>query len=103
MMVISTSFTAVVLSKCHASGSVGAPTVFWSWVNAALGRNGVMRAARQYALEQKIDCFCFLISDSLARLLRRTRMEFTTIGALVDSRGSRRPYVQDVHIGYRGI
>jgi N-acyl amino acid synthase of PEP-CTERM/exosortase system len=64
---------------------------------------GLIRAARQYCLKHEIvHCF-FLISDPLARMLRRLGMEIEPIGSPCQHRGWRRPYIHNVKTGYQAM
>jgi hypothetical protein len=64
---------------------------------------GLIGAARQYCLRHGIlHCF-FLISDPLARMLRRLGMEIEPIGSPCLHRGWRRPYLHNVKTGYRAM
>jgi N-acyl amino acid synthase of PEP-CTERM/exosortase system len=64
---------------------------------------GLIRAARQYCLKHEIvHCF-FLISDPLARMLRRLGMEIEPVGSPCQHRGWRRPYIHNVKTGYQAM
>jgi N-acyl amino acid synthase of PEP-CTERM/exosortase system len=64
---------------------------------------GLIRAARQYCLKHEIvHCF-FLISDPLARILRRLGMEIEPVGSPCQHRGWRRPYIHNVKTGYQAM
>jgi N-acyl amino acid synthase of PEP-CTERM/exosortase system len=64
---------------------------------------GLIRSARQYCLKHEIiHCF-FLISDPLARMLRRLGMEIEPVGSPCQHRGWRRPYIHNVKTGYQAM
>ena len=64
---------------------------------------GLIGAARQYCLKHEIlHCF-FLISDPLARMLRRLGMEIEPVGSPCLHRGWRRPYIHNVRTGYQAM
>jgi len=73
-----------------------AKTMQTSWI--ALG---LIRAARQYCLAHEITYCFFLISDPLARMLRRLGMNIEPVGSPCQHRGWRRPYIHNVESGYR--
>ena len=60
---------------------------------------GLIRAARVFCLENNIRYCFFLIKDSLARILKRVRMEFIPVGPVSSYRGKRRPYIHNVQLG----
>jgi len=62
---------------------------------------GLIRAARQYCLRNKITYCFFLISDPLARMLRRLGMEIEAVGSPCQHRGWRSPYIHNVEFGYQ--
>jgi N-acyl amino acid synthase of PEP-CTERM/exosortase system len=69
-----------------------------SWITV-----GLIRAVRQYSLANGIICCFFLISDPLARILRRLGMEFDPVGSPCLHRGWRRPYMHNFKTGYQGM
>jgi N-acyl amino acid synthase of PEP-CTERM/exosortase system len=69
-----------------------------SWITV-----GLIRAVRQYSLANKITYCFFLISDPLARILRRLGMEFDPVGSPCLHRGWRRPYMHNFKTGYEGM
>jgi N-acyl amino acid synthase of PEP-CTERM/exosortase system len=69
-----------------------------SWITV-----GLIRAVRQYSLANKISYCFFLISDPLARILRRLGMEFDPVGSPCLHRGWRRPYMHNFKSGYEGM
>ena len=69
-----------------------------SWITV-----GLIRAVRQYSLANKITYCFFLISDPLARILRRLGMEFDPVGSPCLHRGWRRPYMHNFRTGYEGM
>lgn len=64
---------------------------------------GLIRAARQYCLRHEITHCFFLISDPLARILRRLGMDIEPVGSPCQHRGWRRPYIHDVTTGYQAM
>jgi N-acyl amino acid synthase of PEP-CTERM/exosortase system len=64
---------------------------------------GLIRAARQYSLKHDILYCFFLISDPLARMLRRLGMEIEPVGSPCLHRGWRRPYIHNVKTGYHAM
>jgi N-acyl amino acid synthase of PEP-CTERM/exosortase system len=62
---------------------------------------GLIGAARQYCLKHGILYCFFLISDPLARMLRRLGMEIEPVGSPCLHRGWRRPYIHNVKTGYQ--
>jgi N-acyl amino acid synthase of PEP-CTERM/exosortase system len=69
-----------------------------SWISL-----GLIRAARQYCLQNDITFCFFLISDPLARILRRLGMEIELVGSPCQHRGWRSPYIHNVKTGYRAM
>jgi N-acyl amino acid synthase of PEP-CTERM/exosortase system len=69
-----------------------------SWITV-----GLIRAVRQYSLANGIVYCFFLISDPLARILRRLGMEFDPVGSPCLHRGWRRPYMHNFKTGYQGM
>ena len=67
-----------------------------SWISL-----GLIRAARQYCLRHDITFCFFLISDPLARILRRLGMEIEPVGSPCQHRGWRSPYIHNVKTGYQ--
>jgi N-acyl amino acid synthase of PEP-CTERM/exosortase system len=66
-----------------------------SWISL-----GLIRAARQYCLRHDITFCFFLISDPLARILRRLGMDIESVGSPCQHRGWRSPYIHNVKTGY---
>ena len=64
---------------------------------------GLIRAARQYCLEHRIEFGFFLINDPLARILRQMGIEIVPIGSPLDHRGWRRPYLHNIITGYHDM
>lgn len=64
---------------------------------------GLIRAARRYCLDHDIRYCFFLISDPLARMLRRLGMNIEPVGSSCQHRGWRRPYIHNVKTGYRAM
>jgi N-acyl amino acid synthase of PEP-CTERM/exosortase system len=64
---------------------------------------GLIRAARQYCLQHDITFCFFLISDPLARMLRRLGMEIQAVGSPCQHRGWRSPYIHNVRTGYQAM
>lgn len=64
---------------------------------------GLIRAARQYCLRNEITYCFFLISDPLARMLRRLGMEIEAVGSPCQHRGWRSPYIHNVESGYQAM
>jgi N-acyl amino acid synthase of PEP-CTERM/exosortase system len=64
---------------------------------------GLIRAARLYCLEHDITYCFFLISDPLARMLRRLGMEIQVVGSPCQHRGWRSPYIHNVRTGYQAM
>jgi N-acyl amino acid synthase of PEP-CTERM/exosortase system len=64
---------------------------------------GLIRAARQYCLQNDITYCFFLISDPLARMLRRLGMEIQVVGSPCQHRGWRSPYIHNVRTGYQAM
>ena len=64
---------------------------------------GLIRAARQYCLQHDITHCFFLISDPLARMLRRLGMEIQAVGSPCQHRGWRSPYIHNVRTGYQAM
>ena len=73
-----------------------AKTLQTSWIAM-----GLIRAARGYCLTHEITYCFFLISDPLARMLRRLGMDIEPVGSPCQHRGWRRPYIHNVETGYR--
>jgi N-acyl amino acid synthase of PEP-CTERM/exosortase system len=69
-----------------------------SWITV-----GLIRAVRQYSLANEIIYCFFLISDPLARILRRLGMEFDPVGSPCLHRGWRRPYMHNFKTGYQAM
>ncbi len=69
-----------------------------SWISL-----GLIRAARQYCLRHEIALCFFLISDPLARILRRLGMEIEPVGSPCQHRGWRSPYIHNVKTGYQAM
>ena len=69
-----------------------------SWITV-----GLIRAVRQYSLANEISYCFFLISDPLARMLRRLGMEIEPVGSPCFHRGWRRPYMHNFKTGYRAM
>jgi N-acyl amino acid synthase of PEP-CTERM/exosortase system len=69
-----------------------------SWITV-----GLIRAVRQYSLANEILYCFFLISDPLARMLRRLGMEIEPVGAPCLHRGWRRPYMHNFKTGYQAM
>jgi len=69
-----------------------------SWISL-----GLIRAARQYCLAHDITFCFFLISDPLARILRRLGMEMEPVGSPCQHRGWRSPYIHNVKTGYNAM
>jgi N-acyl amino acid synthase of PEP-CTERM/exosortase system len=69
-----------------------------SWISL-----GLIRAARQYCLRHDITYCFFLISDPLARMLRRLGMDIEPVGSPCQHRGWRRPYIHNVKSGYQAM
>ncbi|HKY07873.1 MAG TPA: PEP-CTERM/exosortase system-associated acyltransferase [Candidatus Binatia bacterium] len=69
-----------------------------SWISL-----GLIRAARQYCLAHDITFCFFLISDPLARILRRLGMEMEPVGSPCQHRGWRSPYIHNVRTGYHAM
>ena len=69
-----------------------------SWISL-----GLIRAARQYCLKHDITFCFFLISDPLARILRRLGMDIESVGSPCQHRGWRSPYIHNVKTGYRAM
>jgi len=67
-----------------------------SWITV-----GLIRAVRQYSLAHEITYCFFLISDPLARILRRLVIEIEPVGSPCLHRGWRRPYMHNFKTGYR--
>lgn len=69
-----------------------------SWITV-----GLIRAVREYSLAHGIlHCF-FLVSDPLARILRRIGMEIEPVGSPCLHRGWRRPYMHNFKTGYEAM
>jgi N-acyl amino acid synthase of PEP-CTERM/exosortase system len=64
---------------------------------------GLIRAARQYCLAHDITFCFFLISDPLARILRRLGMDMEPVGSPCQHRGWRSPYIHNVRTGYQAM
>lgn len=64
---------------------------------------GLIGAARQYCLRHDISHCFFLISEPLARILRRLGMDIQPVGSPCLHRGWRRPYIHNVRTGYRAM
>jgi len=64
---------------------------------------GLIRAARQYCLKHGIVHGFFLISDSLARMVRRLGIDIEPVGSPCRHRGWRRPYIHNVKTGCRAM
>lgn len=64
---------------------------------------GLIGAARQYCINHGILYCFFLISDPLARMLRRLGMEIEPVGSPCLHRGWRRPYLHNVKTGYEAM
>jgi len=62
---------------------------------------GLIRAAREYCLTHDIRFSFFLVTDQLARILRRVGMEINAVGPSIQHRGLRRPYIHDNIEGYK--
>ena len=69
-----------------------------SWISL-----GLIRAARQYCLKHDITFCFFLISDPLARMLRRLGMDIEPVGSPCQHRGWRSPYIHNVKTGYQAM
>jgi N-acyl amino acid synthase of PEP-CTERM/exosortase system len=69
-----------------------------SWISL-----GLIRAARQYCLKNDITYCFFLISDPLARMLRRLGMDIEPVGSPCQHRGWRRPFIHNVKTGYQAM
>ena len=69
-----------------------------SWISL-----GLIRAARQYCLRHDITFCFFLVSDPLARMLRRLGMDIEPVGSPCQHRGWRRPYIHNVKTGYQAM
>ena len=69
-----------------------------SWISL-----GLIRAARQYCLKHDITFCFFLISDPLARVLRRLGMDIQPVGSPCQHRGWRSPYIHNVKTGYQAM
>jgi N-acyl amino acid synthase of PEP-CTERM/exosortase system len=69
-----------------------------SWITV-----GLIRAVRQYSLSHEIFYCLFLISDPLARMLRRLGMEIEPVGSPCLHRGWRRPYMHNFKTGYQAM
>jgi len=67
-----------------------------SWITV-----GLISAVRQYSLAHEILYCFFLISDPLARMLRRLGMEIDPVGSPCFHRGWRRPYMHNFKTGYQ--
>jgi N-acyl amino acid synthase of PEP-CTERM/exosortase system len=78
------------------SRAFAAKSLQTSWISL-----GLIRAARQYCLKHDITFCFFLISDPLARILRRLGMEIEPVGSPCQHRGWRRPYIHNVKTGYQ--
>lgn len=69
-----------------------------SWISL-----GLIRAARHYCLRHQITFCFFLISDPLARILRRLGMGIEAVGSPCHHRGWRSPYIHNVKTGYQAM
>lgn len=86
------------LTRRDRSQSCAARALQASWIAV-----GLIRAARQYCLRNEITYCFFLISDPLARMLRRLGMAIEAVGAPCQHRGWRRPYIHNVESGYQSM
>ncbi len=84
--------------KRETSQSVAARALQTSWIAV-----GLIRAARIYCLRHEITYCFFLISNPLARMLRRLGMEIEAVGSPCRHRGWRSPYIHNVETGYRAM
>jgi N-acyl amino acid synthase of PEP-CTERM/exosortase system len=64
---------------------------------------GLIRAARRYCVKHDITFCFFLISDPLARILRRLGMDIEPVGSPCQHRGWRSPYIHNVETGYQAM
>ncbi len=85
-------------SKCSSSRLSAARTAQASWVAM-----GLIRAGRQYCLMHGVTYGFFLISDPLARILRRLGMDIEPVGSPCQHRGWRSPYIHNVKTGYEAM
>jgi N-acyl amino acid synthase of PEP-CTERM/exosortase system len=91
-----TSNSAKAPNEQSVSRTCAANTMQTSWIAM-----GLIRAARHYCLIHEITYCFFLISDPLARMLRRLGMDIDPVGSPCQHRGWRRPYIHNVKTGYR--
>jgi len=85
------------------TGQAGSRVVNYRALQSSWITIGLIRAVRQYSLSHGIDHCFFLISDPLARILRRLGMEFEPVGSPCLHRGWRRPYVHNFKNGYEAM
>lgn len=64
---------------------------------------GLIRAGREYCIRNGVSYGFFLISDPLARILRRLGMDIEPVGSPCQHRGWRRPYIHNVKSGYQAM
>ncbi len=82
--------------QSRGSCACASKTLQTSWIAM-----GLIRAARRYCLDHEITYCFFLVSDPLARMLRRLGMNIEPVGSPCQHRGWRRPYIHNVETGYR--
>jgi len=78
--------------------AIAARSLQTSWISL-----GLIRAARQYCLKHDITFCFFLVSDPLARILRRLGMDIQPVGSPCQHRGWRSPYIHNVKTGYQAM